>query len=331
MERKSIKGLAASITRTMLLLCGIILLIGPYVRNFWFEYQSNVKIINFTQAPINIDDTGKASSEEISENIQCSEENDEIKLLHDAMADYNTKLYADGQAEISDINSFQKLPQALEPLENKMIGYIEIPSINVKLPLYVGASAVNLEKGAAVLANTSMPVGGMHTNCVIAGHRGYYSSAYFRDIENIHIGDKIYVTNMWETLIYSAVKVQIIEPNDIEAIKIQEGKDLVTLLTCHPYGGNGKYRYLVFCERQDTGDETEASCETESDNLTNTESKIDTLAETSRNIRHDKTVKNGSGNKSVKSSKTDIMLEHLLRIAGVLLLLYAIVNNTSKN
>lgn len=99
------------------------------------------------------------------------------------------------------------------------------------------------------MGQTSMPIGGINTNSVIAGHRGYNGSPYFKYIENVQLGDYIYVTNPWGTLTYQAVEISIINPYDSDAVKIQEGKDMVTLLTCHPYASAGQYRYLVFCER----------------------------------------------------------------------------------
>ena len=94
-----------------------------------------------------------------------------------------------------------------------------------------------------------MPIGGSNTNCVLAGHRGWYGALFFRHIELLEIGDEITIRNLWDTLTYQVVEIQVIEPNEIEEILVQPGRDLVTLLTCHPYGSGGRYRYVVFCER----------------------------------------------------------------------------------
>ena len=72
---------------------------------------------------------------------------------------------------------------------------------------------------------------------------------FFRHIELLEIGDEITIRNLWDTLTYQVVEIQVIEPNEIEEILVQPGRDLVTLLTCHPYGSGGRYRYVVFCER----------------------------------------------------------------------------------
>jgi sortase A len=99
------------------------------------------------------------------------------------------------------------------------------------------------------LSQTSLPIGGENTNCVLAAHRGYRGIPFWRDIEKIAIGDEVLVTNLWEQLTYQVTEIQIIYPNETDQILIQEGRDMLTLITCHPYGGHGKYRYVVYCER----------------------------------------------------------------------------------
>jgi sortase A len=147
--------------------------------------------------------------------------------------------------------------------------------MNVTLPLYVGASISKMAKGATVLGQTSLPIGGTNTNSVIAGHRGYKGSPFFREIEKLSIGDYVYITNPWERLIYQVESIDIINPYDSEKLVIQEGKDMITLLTCHPYMSHGKYRYLVYCVRVDDDGSGEKGTETavESSNTSETTEK----------------------------------------------------------
>lgn len=169
--------------------------------------------------------------------------------LYNAILEYNVKIYKDGQKDFKDAWCYTQTPINIDCLDNDLFGYIEIPSMDVKLPLYIGASESNMAKGATVMGQTSIPISGTNTNSVIAGHRGYGGSPYFKYIENVKLGDYIYITNPWGTLIYQAVEISIIDPYDSDAVKIREGKDMVTLLTCHPYASGGRYRYLIFCER----------------------------------------------------------------------------------
>lgn len=176
--------------------------------------------------------------------------------LYQKMQQYNKDLYQNGQS-ITDVWSYSDQPFDLPAfglaIQDAVIGYIEIPDMKIRLPLMLGASQANLEKGAAILSQTSMPIGGENTNCVIAGHRGWEGSAYFQYIENLKIGSKVYITNPWQTLVYECTGTKVIDPKDASSILIQKGKDMVTLFTCHPYVlGGGPYRYLAFCERVDT-------------------------------------------------------------------------------
>ena len=163
---------------------------------------------------------------------------------------YNKRIYKDGQKDIIDIFSYTRFSSIdLSDFKEDRCGYIKIPAMNVKLPLYVKATNENMTKGATVLGGTSLPIGGKNTNCVIAGHRGYHGAPYFREIERLKPGDKVIIKNSWDKLIYRVESMKIVYPNECDQIKIQKGKDMVTLLTCHPYKGHGRYRYLVYCIR----------------------------------------------------------------------------------
>ena len=120
---------------------------------------------------------------------------------------------------------------------------------NIRAPRELGASEAHLAAGAAVLGNTSAPIGGDNSNCVIAGHRGWHGADYFRHIDRLQVGDTVTLTNLWETLTYTVAGIQIIQPHEGDKIKIQQGRDLLTLITCHPYASGGKQRYVVYCER----------------------------------------------------------------------------------
>ena len=134
-------------------------------------------------------------------------------------------------------------------MEDEIIGVLEIPALELVMPVYLGASDPHLAAGAAVLGNTSVPIGGINTNCVIAGHRGWHGADYFRHIDRLQAGDMVTITNLWETLTYAVVDVKIIQPDQVDKIKIQPGRDLLTLITCHPYASGGRQRLVVYCER----------------------------------------------------------------------------------
>ena len=129
-----------------------------------------------------------------------------------------------------------------------VVAVLNIPKLNVKLPVYLGTTAENLNKGAAHLTSTSLPLGETNSNVVIAAHRGLVKHQMFRNIDKLEVGDKITLTTIWDFLEYKVTGKEIISPTDSSKIYIQEGKDMVTLITCHPYRVN-THRYVVYCER----------------------------------------------------------------------------------
>ena len=203
----------------------------PIVLREAFDIQVNKAIYQFDQLKTTNDD-----------NLLYTE-------LRRAMFEYNEKLYLSGQSGLIDQLSYEKPDFLLSDygIDSDILGYITIPAIDIKLPIYNGASTENMAKGAAYLAHTSLPVGGENTNCVIAAHTRYKSIYMFKRITELNEGDKIYITNFWETLVYQVVETKVIDPNDSQNIYIKANRSLITLSTCHPYPDNYQ-RYLVYAE-----------------------------------------------------------------------------------
>lgn len=172
--------------------------------------------------------------------------------LWDEMNAYNESLWINKQAGLSDPWSYTQPSFTLGDfgLEDEIFGVITIPSLDLTMPIYLGATNSHLAAGAAQLSQTSIPIGGINTNAVIAGHRGWNGASYFRYVPDLKIGDKVIITNLWEELTYTVVATDIIAPNDVEKVLIHEGKDMITLITCHPYASGGKQRYVIYCERE---------------------------------------------------------------------------------
>ena len=167
------------------------------------------------------------------------------------MKAYNEDIFREGQESLSNPTAYEKSSFRLSDygLESEVFGVLSIPRLSLEMPIYLGASKQNMANGATVMGQTSLPIGGSNTNCVLAGHRGWNGAAYFLYINQLEPGDTVTVTNLWETLTYEVVETRIISPNDVDAIHIQPNRELLTLLTCHPPASGGKQRYLVFCER----------------------------------------------------------------------------------
>ena len=173
------------------------------------------------------------------------------ELLADLQA-YNQRIYIEKQSGLVDLEACETPAADLVAygIEDEIIGVLEIPAMELTMPVYLGASDAHLAAGAAVLGNTSAPIGGDNTNCVIAGHRGWNGADYFRHIDRLQVGDIVTLTNLWEMLTYTVADIQIIQPHEVDKIKIQQGRDLLTLLTCHPYASGGRQRLVIYCERR---------------------------------------------------------------------------------
>ena len=131
---------------------------------------------------------------------------------------------------------------------NGMMGYISIPKIDVKIPIYHGTSSDILQKGVGHLEGSSIPIGGENTHTVLSAHRGLPSSRLFTDLDQLKVGDTFYIHILDEVLAYRVNQVLVVEPSDIDFLQIVKGKDYVTLVTCTPYAIN-THRLLVRGER----------------------------------------------------------------------------------
>lgn len=143
------------------------------------------------------------------------------------------------------ILEYQKNPSASD-----VIGIIEIPKIDVFLPVYHGTTEAVLEKGIGHLEGSSLPVGGNSTHCLLAGHRGLPDAALFTRLGEMEEGDCFYIEVRDERLAYQVCEIRVIKPEETEGLGIQRGRDLVSLITCTPYGIN-THRLIVTGERME--------------------------------------------------------------------------------
>ena len=196
-------------------------------------------------------DTDAAVREFLAERNELEQKYPELLA---ALQEYNQRIYNEKQSGLADLEACEEPATDLVAygIEDEIIGVLEIPAMELTMPVYLGASDAHLAAGAAVLGNTSAPIGGDNTNCVIAGHRGWRGADYFRYIDRLQVGDTVKLTNLWEILTYTVTDIQIIQPHEVDKIKIQQSRDLLTLLTCHPYASGGRQRYVVYCEKLPT-------------------------------------------------------------------------------
>ena len=233
----------------LVFLTGLIFFLYPYAQGALIDKEIQEHAEDF-HSRVEIQPTTGNASTVIIDTTEPTEE----QLYPDLWADmtaYNEAIYAEGQSGLSCAYDYQKPSFTLKDygLEDEVFGVISIPAMDLNMPIFLGATEKHMADGAAHMSQTSLPIGGNNTNCVIAGHRGYGGASYFRYIEKLRIGDSVTITNLWEALEYRVVQIKIIYPNEVKEILIQENRDLLTLLTCHPYASGGKQRFLVICER----------------------------------------------------------------------------------
>ena len=248
---------------TMPVLAGLLLLVGvycivlPHIREAEQKTQARSAVEAFFQAhpqaapsPSEETLTELPKAHDLPASTETEPELPYAALLQ-AMRDYNEELYANGQAGLTDPWAYtaEAFDLSESGLDNEIVAVLTVPKLELQEPVYLGATKAHLDNGIAQFTISSMPIGGVNTNCVLAGHRGWHGAAFFRYIERLETGDEVTLTNLWETLTYRVCEIKIIQPWQAEKILIQPGRDLLTLITCHPYGSGGKFRYVVYCER----------------------------------------------------------------------------------
>ena len=230
----------------LLFLLGLAVFSYPYAQGFLVKRGMESTVQAFQEQQ----ETRPTISVVIPDSTQLSEQQLYPELWEEMTA-YNEEILKQGQSGLSCKLDYQQPSFRLADygLKEEVFGVIIIPAMELEMPIYLGATEQHMADGAAHLSQTSLPIGGANTNSVIAGHRGYGGASYFRYIDKLQIGDTVTVTNLWEQLTYRVAEIKIIYPYEVDQILIQEGRELLTLLTCHPYASGGKQRYLVICEQ----------------------------------------------------------------------------------
>lgn len=216
----------------ILFLVGIIIVVYPVVSNKLYEK-------NQSHVTAQYDETVEQMEQEaLDAELQAAQE-------------YNRSLL-ESEAFLTDpFDPDLVLDPTVEPYASLLnlggdgiMGYVEIPKISVNLPIYHGTTAQVLEQGIGHLQNTSLPVGGESTHCVLTGHTGMAGKRLFTDLSLMEKGDVFYLHVLGDTLAYQVEEISIVEPDQTENLVVEPGQDLVTLVTCHPYGLN-THRLLV--------------------------------------------------------------------------------------
>ena len=220
--------------RIVVLLFFIGVLLYPTISDYLSRIHSSQVIQSYEKSVIGLDQETKDT------------------MLKDAQT-YNSSLI--GKEELYDpFMSIEKVDKYYMSLLNSngdgVMGYIQIPRIDVKLPIYHTTSEKVLQKGVGHLQGTSLPVGGKSTHVALSGHRGLPSSSLFTDLDLLEIGDIFYIEVLGNTSAYQIDQIKTVLPTETQNLEIVEGEDYVTLITCTPYSVN-THRLLVRGTRVD--------------------------------------------------------------------------------
>lgn len=174
----------------------------------------------------------------------------EIDEAREKAKDYNEHLQS-GSVVLSDpfddtkfLPSQETYNQLLNMDGSGVMGYLEIPQLSVELAIYHSTEDSVMRQGAGHLPGTSLPVGGAGSHAVLSSHRGLPSAKLFTDLDKLQTGDEFYIHTLGETLAYKVDQIKTVEPEDVSDLKVMEGEDYVTLVTCTPYSVN-THRLLV--------------------------------------------------------------------------------------
>ena len=213
----------------LLFLIGLSILLYPMISDAWNNHSDNIPISKSSSS---------SSSDEISKKIDS---------MWKAAEKYNEQIKQESVPDAFSVRDGEK-DSTYESLLNLngdgMMGYVEIPVIDVKIPIYHYTTDESLEKGAGHLFGSSLPVGGESTHAILSAHRGLPSAKLFTDLNLVKEGDVFYLHILNQTLAYEVDQIQTVLPDQTESLAITEGKDYVTLVTCTPYAVN-THRLLV--------------------------------------------------------------------------------------
>lgn len=208
---------------------GVMVILYPYISSVWNSHTQSKAISGYNEK---LHETEKQRYETLKQEA--------IRFNEEVIYDRNAAVLT--QKEMEQYESMLKVD------ESGMLGFIDIPSINTRLPIYRGTDENALSSGAGHVEWSSLPLGGENTHCVISGHSGMSGVRLFDDLVKMKKNERFYVHVLDEVLVYEVIRIETCLPQQSELLSIEDGKDLCTLVTCTPYGINS-HRLLVTGER----------------------------------------------------------------------------------
>lgn len=232
------KRQGTTIILLLVFVIGLSLLLYPTFSDWWNSMHQSRAVASYVEEVAHID-------------------SDKYEQLWKEAWDYNDSLMGRVNNYVLDEEQKAEYNHLLDIGGTGIMGYIEIPIIGVTLPIYHGADEAVLQVAIGHLEWTSLPVGGESSHCVVSGHRGLPSARLFTDLDKLVVGDTFMFRVLDEILTYEVDQILIVSPHETDALMIEQGKDLCTLVTCTPYGINS-HRLLVRGHRVENQEEAKA-------------------------------------------------------------------------
>ena len=221
----------------IIFLAGLSLLLYPFVANQWNNYRQKQLISSYEQT---VSEKDAAHEIDYDAELQKAEAYNEA-LLPSILPDS----FAVAAASDKEDQSYM---DALNIAGDEMMGIVEIPKIDIKLPIYHTTDEDVLKQAAGHLEGSSLPIGGKSTHAVISAHRGLPSASLFTDLDQLEVGDTFQITVLDRVLVYEVTQTDVVLPEELNGLTAESDKDQVTLVTCTPYGVNS-HRLLIHGER----------------------------------------------------------------------------------
>ena len=224
-KTKKKSGIRGTIILVLILAAGLGLLLYPTFSDWWNSFHQSRAIASYVQTVANLD------------------KEDYERMLQEAQA-YNQSLLTKENRYNFTEEDQEEYNSILDVTGTGIMGYVEVPSIGISLPVYHGTNEAVLQTAIGHIEGTSLPVGGIGTHCAVSGHRGLPSAKLFTDIDQLKEGDTFLLQVLDRTLTYEVDQIRIVLPTELQDLEIDPQEDYCTLITCTPYGVN-THRLLV--------------------------------------------------------------------------------------
>lgn len=230
---------------TLFIGASLVMMFYPWISNFVNQHQADITVDNYKKKEKSLSEEQKEEMWKKAQMYNADLAKDQVEL---------TDPFVESKSAIKSGLIYNNL---LNIDKSGMMCYLEIPCINVNLPVFHGTAASTLERGIGHLEGSSLPVGGKSTHAVLTGHTGLNNAKLFTDLTEVKEGDLFFLHTLGKDLAYRVIETEVVLPEETQDLLIRKGKDLVTLITCTPYGVNSHRLFVTGIRTKYTPEEKE--------------------------------------------------------------------------